>query len=122
MNLPGPPLEIQPGSPPFFISDTAFIADVAKKGAHLKERLDEIAQKHAAVREVRGMGLIWGIEVDFPAAEAVDWFENNNILICAAGPNVIRFLPPLIVGMSDINRAVDMLDTYLTGRISMENE
>ena len=68
------------------------------------------------MKEIRGKGLLMGILVDFPASEAVDYFENEHILICSAGPDVIRFIPPLIVDKEDINRVINNLDCFLSGR------
>ena len=96
------------------LSDRAFLNDVADKGEYLKSRLAALKETHGAIREVRGLGLMCGVEVDFPAAEAVKHFQEVGILICSAGPQVIRFLPPLIVTKADIDRAVDILDRFLT--------
>lgn len=98
------------------IGDPAFLDSVASRGERMKQRLDAIAAKYKAVKQVRGIGLIWGVQVTFPAAEAVDHFEREHILICAAGPNVIRFIPPLIVTDDDIDLAVGTLDAFLAGR------
>ena len=98
------------------ISDPAFLASVAARGEHMRKRLDEIAAKYNTVTEVRGIGLIWGVQVTFPASEAVDYFEKRHMLICPAGPNVIRFIPPLIVTDADLDKAVDTLDEFLAGR------
>ena len=98
------------------LSDPGFLTEVAGKGEHLAARLDEIAGKHESVKEVRGKGLLMAVYVDFPAAEAVSYFQDEHILICSAGPNVIRFIPPLIVTVEDIDRVTGILDTFLAGR------
>ncbi|MCE5251540.1 acetylornithine/succinylornithine family transaminase, partial [bacterium] len=98
------------------ISDPGFLGDVAGKGEYLAQRLGELSGRHSSIREIRGKGLLMGILVDFPASEAVEYFEKNHILMCAAGPDVIRFIPPLVVSRKDIDRVLDMLDTYLAGR------
>lgn len=98
------------------ISDQAFIDDVAEKGRYLREKLEEIKEKYESVKEVRGAGLLAGILVDFPALEAVDYFEKEHILICPAGPNVVRFIPPLIISKSDIDRVIEVMHTFLSGR------
>lgn len=98
------------------LSDPGFLEDVAEKGDHLRKKLDEIAAKYPAVKEVRGKGLLMGLLVDFPAKEAVEYFLQEKMLICAAGPDVIRFIPPLIVTRDDIGRVIDTLDRFLAGR------
>ena len=98
------------------ISDQEFIDDVASKGDYLKGKLEGIAEKYESVKEVRGAGLLSGIQVDFPAMEAMEYFEKEHILICPAGPDVIRFIPPLIITTKDIDRVIETLDTFLGGR------
>ena len=58
-------------------------------------------------------GLLIGIEVDFPAVESMPYFQKEGILICIAGPQVIRFIPPLIVTKADIDRVIDTLERFL---------
>jgi len=98
------------------ISDERFLKEVAEKGEYLASILTGLSGKYGSIREVRGKGLLLGILVDFPASEAVDYFEREHILICSAGPDVVRFIPPLIVSKADIDRVVDTLDTFLAGR------
>jgi len=98
------------------LSEPSFLDDVAEKGEYLLSQLTELADTYDCIKEVRGKGLLIGIEVDFPASEAVQYFQKEHILICTAGPDVIRFIPPLIVTKEDIDRVVETLDRFLKGR------
>jgi len=98
------------------ISNPDFLNDVVEKGEYLHGCLGDIKTRYKAVKEIRGKGLLMGVLVDFPASEAVDYFENEHILICSAGPDVVRFIPPLIVDKEDINRVIDTLNSFLSGR------
>ena len=98
------------------ISNSYFLDSIEKKGEYLMSLLMEVANKYSCIKEVRGKGLIVGVEVDFQASDAVDYFEAHYILICSAGPHVIRFIPPLIVTKDDIARVVSTLDRFLAGR------
>jgi len=98
------------------LSDSGFLGEVKEKGEYLMSRLKKLAEKYPSITEVRGRGLLVGVEVDFPASEAVQYFEKEFILICSAGPNVIRFIPPLIVTRADIDRVVDTLDRFFAER------
>jgi len=98
------------------ISEPEFLRNVAEKGEYLHALLSDIENKYKEVKEVRGKGLLMGLLVDFPASEAVDYFEKEHILICSAGANVIRFIPPLIVSKEDIDRIIDTLECFLSGR------
>lgn len=99
------------------LSDPAFVRSVAEKGDHLRAGLLRLKEKYPVIREVRGTGLLQGTLVDFPAAEAVEFFEKEGVLVCIAGPNVVRFLPPLIVSTADIDRVLDTYNRFLSGRI-----
>jgi len=98
------------------ISKPEFLKNVAEKGEYLHALLNDIEIKYKEVKEVRGKGLLMGLLVDFPALDAVDYFEKEHILICSAGTNVIRFIPPLIVTKEDIDRVIYTLDCFLSGR------
>lgn len=96
------------------LSDGAFLADVTSKGDYLHDKLIELAKTFPCIKNVRGKGLLRGVEVDFPAAEAVNYFREHHILICGAGPNVVRFIPPLVVTYNDIDRVVDTFARFLS--------
>jgi len=98
------------------ISDSNFLKDVTQKGNYLHSRLKGLAEEFPSIKEMRGKGLLQGLLVDFPASEAVEFFEKERILICSAGPDVVRFIPPLIVTEKDIDRVIDTLDAFLSGR------
>ena len=98
------------------LSEPGFVRSVAEKGARLREGMERLAGKHPAVKDVRGAGLLMGALVDFPASEAVEFFEREGILVCTAGPDVVRFIPPLIVSYADIDRALDTFGRFLAGR------
>ena len=78
-------------------------------------KLNEIKDKHAQVTEIRGKGLIAGIVIkDTPAADSMAFFRDKGILVCVAGPDVIRFLPPLVIDKEHIDEAVAVLDEFLS--------
>ena len=98
------------------LSDPVFVDSVAEKGGHLRAGLERLAAKYPAIKELRGTGLLQGAVVDFPASEAVEFAEKEGILLCIAGPNVVRFIPPLIVEKAQIDRALEVFERYLAGR------
>ncbi|MBW1828019.1 MAG: aspartate aminotransferase family protein [Deltaproteobacteria bacterium] len=79
-------------------------------GNYLKEKLENLAKKYSFVKEVRGFGLILGMELDRPGAPIVDACMDKGFLINCAHDTVLRFLPPLIVGKEEIDLLVDTLD------------
>ena len=97
------------------LSDPGFIADVKAKGDHLNSRLDALREMYTdKIAEVRGKGLIAGaVLTDAPAADVMGVFRERGILVCVAGPDVVRFLPPLVIEQADIDRVMDAFDEIL---------
>lgn len=96
------------------IGDDKFLAHVEEMGDYMKGRLLEIQKKFPAlVKEVRGMGLILGMELTQPGRDIVNaCLEEGSIINCTAG-NVLRFVPPLIVEKKHIDEVCDILEDVL---------
>lgn len=99
------------------LSDPGFIAAVRAKGAHLNGRLNALMEKYPdKITEVRGRGLIAGaVLADVPAADVMGAFREREILVCVAGPDVVRFLPPLVIEQEHIDQVMDVFDDILNG-------
>jgi len=95
------------------IAAPAFLASVRAKGERLGAVLKALAARSARVKEVRGVGLMWGIELTEPAAPYVAAARERGLLIVTAGPNVLRLVPPLIVADAEIDRAARVLAEVL---------
>ncbi len=87
--------------------------NVKKQGEALNKKLNDIKQKHSIVSDVRGVGLIQGIELTVPAKDIIANCIENGLLLVGAGENVIRFVPALIVSDKEINEAMDILDNAI---------
>lgn len=99
------------------IVDHDIPAQVAKKGEHLERRLHSLADRHPMVKEVRGKGLLWAIELDREAAEeAVRLCLAEGLLANNVKPTALRLMPPLTVSEEELDRAVEIVDRVL-GRI-----
>jgi len=93
-----------------------FLEDVEKRGQYLTRGLRRLARKHkGAVAEVRGPGLMVGVEFRGPAGDVVKGLKDRGILAIKAGENVLRLLPPLIIKRADIRKLLDALDEVLAG-------
>jgi len=79
----------------------------ASLGRYLKERLASIDSP--VVRDVRGLGLMVGIELRVRVAPLVGALQREGVLALAAGPTVLRLLPPLVVTRDEIDTAVDAI-------------
>ena len=99
------------------LSDPGFIAAVRAKGEHLNGRLNALMETYPdKITEVRGRGLIAGaVLADVPAADVMGAFREREILVCVAGPDVVRFLPPLVIEQENIDQVMDVFDEILQG-------
>ncbi|CAI9283645.1 unnamed protein product [Lactuca saligna] len=92
------------------ISDPRFLGSVIKKGNYLKEILEEKVGGNSHVKEIRGFGLIVGIELDVSASKLVDACRESGLLILTAGKgDVVRLVPPLIISEDELDRAVEII-------------
>ncbi len=89
------------------------IENVKNSGQILKNALEGLAKKHSCIKEVRGTGLIQGIELDCEAAPVINKCVENGMLLVNAGTNVIRFVPPLTVTEAEIGQAMLILEKAL---------
>ena len=92
-------------------------AQVARKGEYLERRLHSLADRHPMVKEVRGKGLLWAIELDRAAAEeAVLLCLEEGLLANNVKPTALRLMPPLTITEEELDRAVEIVERVL-GRI-----
>ena len=82
-------------------------------GDYFKERLEELAKKYDFIKEVRGQGLILGVEMMRPGAAVVKAMMEKGFLINCTQEKVLRFIPPLIVEKEEIDLLVETLENVL---------
>ena len=93
------------------VLEPEFIEHVRQISLRLKQRLAELKDRYASViAEVRGEGLLIGLRMIPPAGALVDELRAENMITVAAGDNVVRLLPPLIVSEDEIGEAVGKID------------
>ena len=85
------------------VAQPQFLADVRAKGALLRELIEEINSPHIVA--VRGEGLMVGVELDIEAAPVINQGYEEGVLIVSAGPNVLRFVPPLVISEEEIKKS-----------------
>jgi acetylornithine/succinyldiaminopimelate/putrescine aminotransferase len=93
--------------------DRGLIAHVARMGAFFADRLQAIARKHAFVKEVRGAGLIWGLELTRDAAPVVPAALERGVIVNRTAERVVRLLPPLVITEAEADVALGRLDQAL---------
>jgi acetylornithine/N-succinyldiaminopimelate aminotransferase len=93
------------------ISQAAFLDHVCEVGGYLKERLQEI--NSPLVKEVRGRGLMVGMEMTVDVGQVVEQGYQNGLMLVNAGTNVVRFVPPLILEKQHIDVMIERLTGIL---------
>ena len=93
------------------IADPQFLADVRAKGEHLKAMLEEINSPH--IVEVRGEGLMVGVELDIETGPIINAGYEQRLILVNAGPNVVRFVPPLVISSEELEQAVSVFGGIL---------
>ena len=93
-----------------------FLQKAAETGAYFMDKLNELARNHSLIAQVRGQGLMIGVELTEPAAPIAAALLEHGILCGPAGPTVLRFVPALIIERADIDRVITALDTVLQGQ------
>ncbi len=87
-----------------------FLDGVKRRGEQLQAALCEVAMHTDRIQDIRGMGLMWGVEISGAgAAEVVEKCRDLGLLVLTAGPSTLRLLPPLVVSAAEIERAVAIL-------------
>ncbi|KAJ6803906.1 acetylornithine aminotransferase, mitochondrial-like [Iris pallida] len=93
------------------IQEPKFLTSVARKGLYLKELLTDKLGGNPHVKEVRGLGLIVGIELDVRATPLVDACRDSGLLVLTAGKgNVVRLVPPLIISEEELEQAAEVIN------------
>ena len=93
------------------VTADGFLDRVKQNALLLKQRLAELKDRHSSViAEVRGEGLLIGLRMVPPAFAMVDELRAEKMLAPAAGDNVVRLLPPLIIGEAEISHALGCID------------
>lgn len=96
------------------ISKPDFLDSVASKGSYFKELLKQKLEGNRHVREIRGFGLIIGIDLDVAASSFVDACLDSGLLVLTAGKgNVVRLVPPLIITKQELEQAAEILHQNL---------
>jgi acetylornithine/N-succinyldiaminopimelate aminotransferase len=86
---------------------------VARVGTHLETRLRQLQSRHPTIREIRGAGLMWGLDLDRPAAPIVDAAIQQGLLVNRTSDTVVRLLPPYIITAEEIDEGIGLLDAAL---------
>lgn len=96
------------------LTEDGLVENGAKMGKVFREGLERLKEKHKIIREVRGKGLMIGVEMKFEVKDILFDAIANNLLLLYSGKNILRLLPPLVISESDITKALETLDHIIT--------
>jgi acetylornithine/N-succinyldiaminopimelate aminotransferase len=95
------------------IAEPSLLESVKAHGEWLDGHLNRLASESPHVRGVRGVGLIWGIDIAMRAAPIIDAARELGLLMLSAGDHTLRLLPPLTITRSELERGIDILFSVL---------
>ena len=89
------------------------IENVREVAPYLEQRLDQLKDRYGCILERRGTGLMQGLVFDGPVREVIERALENGLILINAGPNIIRFLPPLIISKANIDEMIEILESCI---------
>jgi len=95
------------------LSDAKLLAAVRAQGDYLQKALLKLKAAFPVIRQVRGLGLMWGLELAGEGGPVVAACRERGVLVNCTQGNVIRLLPPLIVSTAELNRGLQVLEEAL---------
>jgi 4-aminobutyrate aminotransferase len=120
----GNPVAIAAGMKTLELLEKGVMKNAAEMGTYMMDRLRELQDKHAAITEVRGLGLMIGVELSRDREATEPWPElrdkivvecfNRGLVIQGAGESAVRFSPPLIVDSEQVDFAVRIFEAALS--------
>ena len=93
--------------------DRDLLSNVGRVGRQLETGLTRLASRHPIIRDVRGAGVMWGIELDAPAAPVYARAVEHGVAVTMAGEKVIRLLPPLTITKAELELGIERLQAAL---------
>jgi acetylornithine/N-succinyldiaminopimelate aminotransferase len=98
----------------FDLFEKEHILDHVKEiSAYLEYKLEELLKKYDVIVERRGIGLMQGLEFKAPVNKYIEKAMDKGLILIGAGPNVIRFIPPLIINKEHVDEMTGILESVL---------
>ena len=103
------------------LTQDGLIENAKSIGEKFSNGLKELKSKHPIIREVRGKGLMIGIELKFEVKDILMEGIKNGLLLLYSGRNILRLLPPLVISEEDTVKTLQILDKLLTNEENRRN-
>jgi len=99
------------------IKKEKLVQNSAKLGAYLKKKLQDLSKKYSVIKDVRGMGLMIGVDIGDPAIvkKIMNFCLKECLVLISTGGDgtVLRFIPPLIIKKAEIDKALKIFEKAL---------
>jgi acetylornithine/LysW-gamma-L-lysine aminotransferase len=96
------------------LTEDGLIENSEKMGKMFREGLEKLKEKHNIIREIRGKGLMIGIEMKFEVRDILMGLIKEGVLMLYSGRNILRILPPLVISEEDVTKVLHALDSVLS--------
>lgn len=96
------------------ILDEDLVQNAEAQGEYLRCKLEGLKNKYKFIKEVRGKGLLIGMECEIAVGDIIGACLKKGLLVLSAGPNVLRFLPPLNITFVQVDQALGILEGVLS--------
>ena len=96
------------------LTQDGLIDNAEKMGKKFRDGLNILKSKHSIIREIRGKGLMIGIELKFEVKDILLEGIKKGVLLLYSGRNILRLLPPLVITDDDVTKSLEILDELLT--------
>jgi predicted acetylornithine/succinylornithine family transaminase len=95
------------------LEDGELLEHVEKVGSYLRNSLEALKGRFSQIVEVRGAGLMLGVQMSIPVRPILDMCMQEGLILANAGPEILRFVPPLTITESEIDEAITILTRVL---------
>ncbi len=103
------------------LTEDGLIDNAEKMGVKFREGLEDLRERHKIIREIRGKGLMIGIELKFEVKDILMEGIKKGVLLLYSGRNIIRLLPPLVISEKDVAKVLETLDLLLSAEEKRRN-
>lgn len=93
------------------------LENAAEVGAYMYDKLVDLSGKYDYVQEVRGLGLLLGMELSIEGKDIVNGCREKGLLINCVNNNVLRFIPPLTITRQDVDNALEILESIMSAHL-----
>ncbi len=104
------------------LTEDGLVENSEKMGKIFREGLEKLKEKHSIIREIRGKGLMIGVEMKFEVRDILMNLIKEGVLMLYSGRNILRILPPLVISEEDITKVLQSLDSVLSEEEKKRND